>query len=68
MKANIGKWDRVIRVLLAITFATLFFKETVTGTLGIVLMTLAVVLVLTSTVSFCPIYAPFGFSTRSTKK
>jgi hypothetical protein len=68
MKANIGKWDRVIRVLLAITFATLFFTETVTGTLGIVLLTLAVVLVLTSTVSFCPLYAPFGFSTRSTKK
>ena len=68
MKANMGNWDRAIRVVLAITFATLFLTETVTGTLGIVLMTLAVVFALTSVVSFCPLYAPFGFSTCSTQK
>lgn len=68
MKANMGNWDRAIRIVLAITFAILFLTETVSGTLGIVLMTLAVVFALTSFVSFCPLYAPFGINTCSTKK
>jgi hypothetical protein len=68
MKANMGSADRLIRFVLAVIFATLFFTETVSGTWGIVLMTIAVVLVLTSFVSFCPLYAPFGINTCSTKK
>ena len=68
MKANMGSADRLIRFVLAVIFAALFFTETVSGTWGIVLMTLAVVFILTSFVSFCPLYAPFGINTCSTKK
>ena len=68
MKANMGAADRIIRLLLAAVFATLFFTETVSGTWGIVLMTLAVVFTLTGIVSFCPLYAPFGINTCITKK
>ena len=68
MKANMGSLDRIIRLVLAVIFAIIFFTETVSGTWGIVLMTLAVVFTLTSFVSFCPLYAPFGFNTCSTKK
>ncbi len=68
MKANMGSADRIIRLVLAVIFAIIFFTETVSGTWGIVLMTLAVVFTLTSFVSFCPLYAPFGFNTCSTKK
>ena len=68
MKTNMGSADRLIRFVLAVIFAALFFTETVSGTLGIVLMTLAVVFTLTSFVSFCPLYAPFGINTCSTKK
>ncbi|MFN5620309.1 MAG: DUF2892 domain-containing protein [Flavobacteriales bacterium] len=68
MKANMGILDRIVRIVLAIVFATLFFTETVAGTWGIVLMVLAIVFALTSVVSFCPLYAPFGISTCSTKK
>jgi hypothetical protein len=68
MKANMGSADRIIRLVIAAIFATLFFTETVGGTWGIVLMTLAVVFALTSVVSFCPLYAPFGITTCSTKK
>ncbi len=68
MKANMGSSDRIIRLVLAAIFATLFFTETVSGTWGIVLMTLAVVFILTSLISFCPLYAPFGINTCSTKK
>jgi hypothetical protein len=41
---------------------------TISGTWGIVLMVLAIVFALTSIVSFCPLYAPFGINTCSTKK
>jgi hypothetical protein len=63
MKKNMGSTDRIIRVILAIVFAALYFTNTVTGTLGIVLLVLGVVFLLTSVVSFCPLYAPFGIST-----
>ena len=68
MKANMGSTDRIIRLALAALFVALFFTETVTGTLGIVLLVLAIVFTLTSLVRFCPLYAPFGFSTCSTQK
>jgi hypothetical protein len=68
MKANMGSVDRIIRLVIALIFATLFFTETVSGTWGIVLMTFAVVFTLTSVVSFCPLYAPLGINTCSRKK
>ena len=63
MKKNMGSADRVIRVLLAVVFGVLYFTNVVTGTLGIVLLVLGVVFLLTSVVSFCPLYLPFGIST-----
>ena len=63
MKPNIGTTDRIIRAVLAIILAVLFFSGTVTGTLGIILLVLAGVFLLTSLISFCPLYAPFKFST-----
>ena len=68
MKPNMGGADRVIRLVVAAIVAILYFTGTITGTLGIVLMVLAAVFVLTSFMSFCPLYAPFGFSTREEKK
>jgi hypothetical protein len=67
MKKNMGSADRIIRVIAAIVFAVLYFTGTVTGTLGIVLLVLGAVFVLTSVVSFCPLYLPFGLSTCSAK-
>jgi hypothetical protein len=63
MKKNMGKADRIIRVIIAAIIATLYFTNVITGTFGIVLMVLAVVFVLTSLISFCPLYAPFGLRT-----
>ena len=68
MKKNMGKADRVIRVILAAIMVTLYFTNVITGTLGIVLMVLAGIFVLTSLVSFCPLYAPFGISTCAVKQ
>ena len=64
MKKNVGTIDKVIRVLIAVVVAVLYFTNVISGTLGIVLMALAVILFLTSLISFCPIYFPFGLSTR----
>jgi len=67
MKKNMGNADRAVRVVIAILIAALYFTGTVSGTLGIVLLALAGIFVLTSFVSFCPLYAPFGISTCKTK-
>lgn len=67
MKKNMGTLDKVIRVLVAILFAVLYFTHLVEGTLGIVLVVLAGVFVLTSLISFCPLYLPLGINTRPKK-
>lgn len=62
-----GSADRIIRIIVAIVFAALYFTATVTGTLGIVLLVLGGVFLLTSLVSFCTLYLPFGISTCAMK-
>jgi hypothetical protein len=64
MKLNMGSLDRIIRVVLAIIFAVLYFTGTISGTLGIILLVLGGVFLLTSLVSFCPLYVPFKINTR----
>jgi hypothetical protein len=68
MKKNMGTADRVIRFIIAAVIGVLYYTGTISGTLGIVLLVLAGVFLLTSFVSFCPLYAPFGLSTCATKK
>lgn len=62
-----GTADRIIRVIIAAIVGFLYFTETISGTLGMVLLVLAGVFVLTSLISFCPLYAPFGIKTCSIK-
>ncbi len=58
-----GNIDKIVRILIAAIVATLYFMGIITGTLGIVLLVLAGVFVLTSLISFCPLYLPFGINT-----
>jgi len=67
MKKNMGNADRIIRIILAIVFVVLYYSGIVTGTTGIVLLVLGGVFVLTSVVSFCPLYTLVGVNTCSTK-
>ena len=55
-----GTADRVIRTMAAVIVALLYYYDVISGTLGIVLLVVAAVFLLTSFVSFCPLYAPFG--------
>lgn len=68
MKKNMGSTDRVIRVLLAVLFFYLGFSGTVTGVAGVIVMVLGAVFILTASVSFCPLYLPFGISTCKSEK
>ena len=63
MKKNMNSLDRVVRILLAVAFAVLYFTGTVTGTIGLVLLVLGGVFLFTALVSYCPLYAIFGIST-----
>lgn len=64
MKKNMGSIDRVIRIAVALVLTTLVVTGTISGTWQIIAGILAVVFLLTSMVSFCPLYLPFGLSTR----
>ena len=68
MNKNMGNLDKLIRVLLAMVFVVLYLTGTVTGTLGLALVAIAVLFILTSLVSFCPLYTIFGINTCSIKK
>lgn len=63
-----GTADRVIRILVAIVIAGLYFANQISGTTAIILLILAGVFILTSFMSFCPLYLPFGLSTRKKDK
>ncbi len=67
MKSNMGTIDKVIRILIALVFIGLYFTNIISGTLGIVLLVLAGVFILTSLISFCPLYLPLGINTGKKK-
>ena len=64
MIKNMSNIDRGIRIVVAAVIATLYFSGMVTGTLGIVLLVLAAVFLITSSIAFCPMYVPLKISTR----
>lgn len=64
MKQNMGKTDRIVRLLLIMAVAALYFSGKITGVTAIVLGTLAAILLITSLTGFCPAYYPFKISTR----
>jgi len=68
MKQNMGAADRLVRLVLAIVFAVLWFQNIVTGIAGIVVLTAGCIFLLTSVVGACPLYNLFGISTCSRKK
>ncbi len=63
MKKNMGQTDRIVRLLLAILFAILYFTGVVSGTWGVILLILAIVLIVTAYFKFCPLYALFKLNT-----
>jgi hypothetical protein len=64
MKPNMGTIDRIIRILVAVVIIGLYFANQISGTAAIVLLVFAGVFIVTSFMSFCPLYLPFGWSTK----
>lgn len=65
MKKNMGVIDKVIRICIAILITVLYFTNNISGTVALISGIIAIVFVLTSFISFCPLYVPFGINTRS---
>lgn len=67
MKKNMSSADKMVRLIVAAIVVTLYFTDVISGTLGIILLALSAVFVLTSLISFCPLYTIFGISTCKVK-
>ena len=67
MKKNMGSIDKLIRVLVAVVIAVLYFTDQITGTAAIILGIFAVIFLLTSAIGFCPLYLPLKLSTIKKK-
>lgn len=68
MKKNIGSTDKIIRIIVAVIAIALYFTGILTGTLGIIALVAAGIFLLTSLISFCPLYTVFGFSSCPVEK
>ena len=64
MKKNMGTIDKSVRIVVAVIIASLYFTGVISGTLAIVLMIFAVIFIVTTFISFCPLYTLIGLNTR----
>lgn len=67
MKKNIGSIDKTIRLFLVAVVAVLYFAHVISGTVALIAGAIAIVFLLTSLISFCPLYLPFGILTVNKK-
>lgn len=63
MKQNIGNTDRIVRIVLAVLLTVGAWMAGFGSLGGILLLVLALAMLVTSAIGFCPLYAPFSFST-----
>lgn len=64
MKKNMGNADKTIRILVALVIIALYYTKQISGVTAIIGLILSGIFILTSFMSFCPLYLPFGISTR----
>ena len=66
MKKNMGTIDKILRVIIAIVIAVLYYMDLiVSDTLSAVVLFLAAILLITSLLNFCPLYFVFGINSCS---
>ncbi len=68
MKPNMGTVDKAVRILVALVIIGLYAANQISGLAATLLLVLAGIFILTSFMSFCPLYLPFGISTRKKEK
>jgi hypothetical protein len=64
MKRNMGSTDKIIRILVALIIIMLYVMHQISGTIAIIGLIFSGIFIITSFTSFCPLYLPFGISTR----
>jgi len=67
MKKNMSNLDKAVRILFAVVVALLYYFNVIEGTLAYILMVVAIILLITSLINFCPLYRVFGISTCKIK-
>lgn len=65
MPNNIGSYDRLLRAAFALIVLGAYLTHRLSGTAALVLGAVAAVLLVTAAVGTCPLYLPFGISTRA---
>lgn len=68
MKKNMGGTDRIIRIVVAAVIGFLYWQGVINGTIAYVLFAVAAIFILTSFISFCPLYTIVGLNTCKVKK
>ena len=68
MKKNMENADRIVRLIVAAIIVALYFTNIISGTLGLILLIVAIIFVLTSAIGFCPLYMIFGIKPGSKKE
>ncbi|MDP2790959.1 MAG: DUF2892 domain-containing protein [Rectinemataceae bacterium] len=68
MVKNMGKIDKLIRILVAFIIGVLIITGNIAGSTAVVLGFFAVVFIATSVVGTCPLYIPFKISTKEKKQ
>jgi hypothetical protein len=64
MKKNVGKTDKLIRLLVALAAIVLYYLEVVQGTTGYIVLGVGAIMLFTSIFSVCPLYMPFKINTN----
>ena len=67
MKRNMGTTDKIIRLLLAALIAVLYFTGVLPAPVALIAGVIALIFIITSFLSFCPLYVPFKINTRKKK-
>lgn len=67
MKKNMGKLDRGLRLVVALILGLLVFTGKLEGMMYNIALALGAIFLLTSAVSFCPLYVPLGMNTCEKK-
>jgi len=68
MKKNMGSIDKLVRLFAAIVLIVLYYTGILSGTIGIISLVVALVLTITSLISFCPLYFLLGIKTCNRKE
>ncbi len=64
LNANVGGWDRGLRLIIGVVLIILGLAGVFSGTIAILAYVVAAILLITGLITFCPLNALLGLNTR----